>query len=279
MNYYLVLLVFISVLSVAVFGIKYFVSKMKERRIRRILSEPFKEEHRRYLKKIPYYSYLSKEDREKIERFIKIFINTKEFIGVNLKVTDEMKVVIAFYACLLLLHIAEKECYENLKTVIIYPDTVAVERIREQEGIYSKERFLIEGEAANGTVVLVWNDVKKEAYHLRNDNVVIHEFAHEIDFMDGALEGIPPIGFSKYGEWAATVFKDYKKLRKAVLRGGNLGKYELLGDYAATDEAEFFAVLTERFFESPHALKKEFPELYEKMKEFYKIDPSKLVKG
>jgi Mlc titration factor MtfA (ptsG expression regulator) len=276
MNYYLALLGILSLIFVTVVTVQYLMKKGEEKRIHKLLSRPFEERYRSYLRKIPHYANLSEKDKTQIERSITIFMHTKEFIGVGLEVTDEMKVIIAFYACLLLLHITTENCYDNLKTIILYPTAVAVEKIRAANGIYAREQFLLDGEAANGTVVLIWHDAKREAYHLRQSNVILHEFAHEIDFMDGEIDGIPPIERSKYHEWTRVLFDDYRKLHEVALKNREWGKYKLLGSYAATNEAEFFAVVTERFFESPHALKKHFPELYKELKEFYKIEPDRL---
>jgi len=259
-------------------GLYFFLKLRKEEQIHKILQQPFPQEYREYLRRIELYRNLPKEDKEKIERSILLFIHTKEFLGVQIEVSEEMKVLIAFHACLLLLHSKIRGCYDNLKTIIIYPSAVAIENIRANGGIYAKEKFLIDGQSAGDTVVLIWHDAKREAYHPRHDNVIIHEFAHEIDFMDGMADGVPPIENSKYHEWAETVFKDYKKLAKVFEKNRDIGKYKLLGEYAATNEAEFFAVVSERFFESPNALKKKFPELYKELKEVYGIDPARLVK-
>jgi len=256
----------------------FFLQIRKEEQLKRILQKPFDRKYRSYLNNTRHYKNLEPQDKIKIEHSILIFIHTKEFIGVGIEVSDEMRVIIAFYACLLLLHKTTTNCYDNLKTIIIYPSAVAFENVQSSGGIYTKEKFLIDGQAANDTVIIIWHDAKKEAYHLRHDNVIVHEFAHEIDFMDGEVDGIPPIERSKYDEWTRVLFGDYKKLSNIVLKNREWGKYKLLGAYAATNEAEFFAVVTERFFESPQSLKKHFPELYNELKEFYKIDTVVLVK-
>ena len=276
-SYYLALLLVFGGLGLSVFAIWMFLKIREEERIKKVLSEPFKEEYRKYLQSTAHYNKLQKEDKEKIEHSILLFTNTKEFIGVGVEVTAEMKVIIAFYACLLLLHKTTTNCYENLKTIIIYPSAVAFENINAANGIYTKEKFLIDGQSANDTVIIVWHDAKKEAYHLRHDNVIVHEFAHEIDFMDGEIDGVPPIEKSKYNEWTNVLFHDYQKLSNVVAKNRDWGKYKLLGSYAATNEAEFFAVVSERFFEAPQSLKKHFPELYKELKEFYNIDTAKLL--
>ena len=276
-SYYLALLLVFGGLGFAIFALWMFFKIREEERIKKVLSEPLKEEYRKYLQNTAHYSKLPKEDREKIERSILLFTNTKEFIGVGIEVTAEMKVIIAFYACLLLLHKTTSNCYDNLKTIIIYPSAVAFENINAANGIYTKEKFLIDGQSANDTVIIIWHDAKKEAYHLRHDNVIVHEFAHEIDFMDGEIDGVPPIEKSKYNEWTNVLFHDYQKLSNVVAKNRDWGKYKLLGSYAATNEAEFFAVVSERFFEAPESLKKHFPELYIELKEFYNIDTANLL--
>ena len=277
MSYYVALVLVFGGLGFTVISLVMFFKIKEEKRLEKILALPFNEAYRKYLQTTPHYNQLTQEDKAKIEHSITLFSNTKEFIGAGIDVTAEMKVIIAFYACLLLLHKTTTNCYDNLKTIIIYPNAVALDNVQASNGIYTKEKFLIDGQSANDTVIIVWNDAKKEAYHLRHDNVIVHEFAHEIDFMDGEIDGVPPIENSKYDEWSRVLFGDYKKLSDVVLKKREWGKYKLLGSYAATNEAEFFAVVTERFFESPQSLKKHFPELYKELKDFYKIETVELV--
>jgi Mlc titration factor MtfA (ptsG expression regulator) len=250
-----------------------FKRKKRKRLLREISQTPFPENYKKILQKIPHYNKLTEADREKIERSILLFIRTKTFIGNKLEITDEIRVTIAFYACLLLLHVNIGNCYDNLKTIIVYPFAMVTEQVRLNGGIYSKEEMILSGQSANDTVVISWHDAKKEAYHLRHENVVIHEFAHEIDFMNGEVDGTPPLELSRYHEWSQVVYPEFKRLSEVALKERDWGKYKLLGSYASTNEAEFFAVITERFFESPHSLKHHFPDLYQELKAFYKIDP------
>lgn len=275
--YYLRLLAFVLVLTAFYLLVQVFGWYKKRKLLETIAQMPFDPKYRKILEKTPHYRYLSKEDKEKIERSILRFIHTKKFVGVKMDVTDEMKVIIAFYACLLLLHIDTDNCYDNLKTIILYPSPVVLDNVRNNGGIYTKEDFLIDGQSANDTVVLVWHDARYEAYHLRHDNVIVHEFAHEIDYMDGEVDGVPPLERSKYDSWTKVLLEDFKKLNNVALKNREWGKYKLLGSYAATNEAEFFAVVTERFFESPHSLKHHFPELYKELKDFYNIDPAAML--
>ncbi len=278
MNYELTLVFLFCGLGLTVLGVYFFLKLSKEEQMQKLQNLPFKEEFRKILLQTPHYKNLSLEDKEKLERSIIRFAYTKEFIGAGIDVTHEMKVIISFYACLLLLHIKTKSCYENLKTVIIYPTSVMTQKESYVGGIYSKEQLLISGQSSNDTVVLIWDDVKREAYHPRHDNVIVHEFAHEIDFMDGEIDGVPPIEKSKYNEWVNVIYKDFHELSEIVSKNRDWGRYKLIGSYAGTNEAEFFAVISERFFESPKSLKEKFPELYSELLSFYKIDTIELMK-
>ena len=277
MNYYIALLSIVASIGFTGLFLWFLRDRLQEKRKERFLHQELDSRYRIYLDKIPYYNHLSKKDKKEIEHSINLFIHTKEFIGVGITVESEMQTVIAFYACLLLLHIRTRNCYDNLTTILIYPSAVAIENIVQSGGIYSKEQFIIDGQAADNVVVLIWHDAKKEAYHLRHNNVIIHEFAHEIDFMDGVADGVPPLEKSKYDSWTRTLFKDYQQLKRIVTKNRAWDKYKLLGSYAATNEAEFFAVVTERFFESPKSLQKHFPELYNQLRDFYNIDTVKLL--
>jgi len=277
MNYYTALLLLFGTIAVSSAALYLFFKQREANRIEKLLQTPFSETYKKQLHHTPHYDKLSQEDKEKIQHSIILFINTKEFIGIDFEVTDEMKVIIAFYACLLLLHIETENCYDNLKTILIYPSAVMIDNLHTSNGIFTKEKFLIDGQSSNDTVVIIWHDAKKEAYHLSHDNVIAHEFAHEIDFMDGEIDGVPPMTKSKYNEWTKVLFSDFNKLNSVASKNRDWGKYKLLGSYAATNEAEFFAVTTERFFESPQSLKKHFPELYEELKGFYKIDMASIL--
>lgn len=274
--YYLNLLIFVTLLGVAIAGYWTLKWYQQKKQVERIAAMPFTEEQRKVLSRIKHYHYLTLKEREKIERSILRFIYTKSFIGGgNIDVTEEMKLVIAFYACLLLLHIDTSNCYDNLKTIIIYHQPVMMDRVQNNGGIFSKEQFLIDGQSSNDTVVIIWHDAKREAYHPRKENVIVHEFAHEIDFMDGEIDGVPPLERSKYHEWTNVLYREFEKLSQVALKNRDWGDYGFIGEYAATNEAEFFAVISERFFESPKSLKRKFPDLYNELKSFYKIDPEK----
>ncbi|WP_324791815.1 M90 family metallopeptidase [Sulfuricurvum sp.] len=276
MDYHLALILIFTILGTLFFAFMFFNEFRKGKALEKIKKLPFKEEYEIFLDKTPHYRKLSSEERYKIQRSILYFIHTKEFIGIGLHVSDEMKIIIAFYACLLLIGKNTSYCYDKLKTIIIYPHAVMIKQVHSYGGIYSKEQFMIEGQSADETVVITWHEAKNESYHMRHNNVIIHEFAHEIDFMDGVIDGVPPLEHSKYDGWVKTLYKEFDQLNTIAHKNRDWGKYKLLDTYAASNEAEFFAVVTERFFESPTALKHHFPDLYEEYKDFYQIDTAKL---
>jgi len=256
-------------LGIILFGAYFLYTFYKKSKLQKLLNKPIPLEYVQILKKIPLYQRFKSAQREKIHRSILLFIHSKEFVGVDIEMTDEIKVVIAFHACFLLLHVSFKSCYENLVTILVYSHTVVAKQVSVQDGIFTKGDFLLEGQSAGDTVVIAWNDAKKDAYHLHNNNVLLHEFAHEIDFLDGRADGTPPLSASKYHEWASVLSHEFNKLSSVALKNRDWGKYKLIGSYAATNEAEFFAVLTERYFQKPEALKKHFPELFKELENFY----------
>lgn len=276
MNYNEALLIFFSGLSIAFFAFLFLSELYKKSIYEKIKKLPFTDEYKSIVLKTPHYFKLSVDDQNKLQRSILYFIHSKEFIGIDLEVTDEMKILIAFYACLLLVHKNRQNCYDELKTIIIYPHSVIIKQVQSYGGVYSKEQFVIQGQSANHTVVITWHEAKKESYHMRHNNLIIHEFAHEIDFMDGQIDGVPPIENSKYDEWTKILHREFNALNTIANKNRNWGKYKLFGAYAASNEAEFFAVITERFFETPASLKLHFPELYDEFKDFYQIDTAQL---
>ncbi len=269
-DYFLALLIVMITIGVSFIFIYFFYSWYKNRRLQKILKKPFTQDYINILLQLPLYQNLNADDKNKIKKSILIFINTKEFVGVSLDVTDEMKIVIAFHACLLILHSNISQCYENLSTIVIYPNVVIANQVSNNGGVYTKGEFLLEGQSSSDTVVLAWHDAKKDAYHLQHNNVIIHEFAHELDFLDGIADGTPPLPYSKYHEWAQVLSHDFNNLVNVRLKNRDWGKYKMIGEYASTNEAEFFAVVSERYFEEPEKLKKHFPELYGELEMFYR---------
>ena len=277
--YYQNLIIFIAVTALILVLYWSFRKLYKIWELHKLNSQPFPKRYEDILNAIPYYQKLNTQDRAKIKKSILLFIESKEFTGIRLTIGDEIKVTVAFYACILLLRITSDNCYDNLSTIIVYPNSVLHEATRVNAGIVTKEQIILAGQSANDTVVISWSEAEKEAYHASKENVILHEFTHEIDFLDGEIDGIPPLSGAKYAQWSKILYQEYNRLKVKAIANRYWGKYKILGDYAATNEAEFFAVATERFFGTPNALKHHFPDLYKELKNFYKIDPAKEFAG
>lgn len=205
--------------------------------------------------------------RDELEGLIHIFIHEKSFeaCGGVEEVTDHMQRVIAAQACLLLLN-RKHDFYRKLKSILVYPSAY---RVRDEHG----EESVRLGESwTSGSVILAWKSVISGG---RNDqdghDVSIHEFAHQLDQVDGAGDGVPElIGKGAYREWAVVFSQAFERFEKKLEKG----KRTVIDSYGGTNSAEFFAVATETFYEKPDRLKKEYPKVYEQLCRYYMVDPT-----
>jgi Mlc titration factor MtfA (ptsG expression regulator) len=223
---------------------------------------------------VPYYRYLDENDRIELRQHILVFLDEKRFEGCGgLTITDEIRVSIAAQACLLLLH-RKTDYYPTMNTILVYPEAYVVRVKRQGPGGMIEERDEVRlGESWHrGEVVLSWDDVKKGAYTVNDGlNVVLHEFAHQLDALDGVTDGAPVLPKrAMYADWSRVFSGEYEQLAQDLMRN----QPTLLREYATTNPAEFFAVTTEVFFEKPLALRRKHPELYEQMSAFYQQDPA-----
>lgn len=245
------------------------------RRLQHLKATPFPEKFRKIIDNEPLYTRLSLGEQQQLHFLILRFLDEKQIVGSQgMVIDDEVRVLIAFFACMLLLHIKRHDLFGNLQTVVVYPYEFIMHEVQSYGGVYTKERYILEGQSANDTVVLSWHSVKQELRHPHASNVIIHEFAHEIDFMDGEIDGVPPMSEANFVEWSKVLYPTFERLNRRYQKGRFLGRYKFLGAYAASNEAEFFAVATERFFMAPEALQKKFPHLYTVLKRFYRFDPA-----
>ena len=257
---------------------------LKNRRRDRIRRRPFPPEWRNLLARgYPLHSRLPPADRRELEGHILVFLEEKRFEGCGgQEITDEVRLLIAAQACLLLLH-RETDYYPGLKTVLVYPSTyVARTYWREEQEITDRESRARLGESWQaGAVVLAWGAALAGATDPADGhNVVLHEFAHQLDQENGMADGFPPLGGSgllerrgRYTAWARILGNEFRQLNSALEH--NLET--VLNDYGAKNPAEFFAVATECFFEKPGPMNKRHPELYAELKKFYRQDPLRYV--
>jgi Mlc titration factor MtfA (ptsG expression regulator) len=230
-------------------------------------------------KNLPMFKRLTEADRRELQGHVQVFLAEKYFEGCGgLSLTDEIKVTIAAQACLLLLH-RDTDYYPRLITILVYPSAYfasAIEPIGGGVVLHGEEVRL--GEAwKSGVVVLSWDDVQSSARDIHDGhNLVLHEFAHQLDMEDGAADGTPLLDRSSHHmTWARVLGREYDRLR----RDSVLGRSTVLDKYGATDPAEFFAVATECFFENPAPMRRKHPELYAELKSFYRQDPLEFGKN
>lgn len=251
------------------------VHLLKERRRRRWSSQPFPSEWSALIERnVPYLRYLSSDERAELQGNIQIFLHEKRFEGCEgLVITDEIKVTIAAQACVLLLH-RETDYFPLMKTILVYPHPYIAPTTRRMSGGLVEEGVQTRlGESwQRGPIVLAWDNVMKSSLDPNDGhNVVFHEFAHELDSEFGAMDGAPRLPRNTmYTAWARVLSLEYRQLLEAL----ETGHRHLIDAYGATNPAEFFAVVTELFFERPVALKKRHPELYEQFRLFYQQDPA-----
>jgi MtfA peptidase len=247
----------------------------------KILAAPFPIEWEGIIQKnVPYYRYLTHEEKKGLQDLVQIFIAEKHWLGCNgLELTDEIRVIIAAHACLMILALPS-DCYSRVESIYVYPTTVfSPER---KTGFFEMSTTPVDGPQPilgeahyRGPVILVWDSVKRETRHPEHGhNVVYHEFAHKLDMLDGKADGTPPLTTrEEYQRWIEVCSSVYLKLSRRLEHDQPV----FMDSYAATNEAEFFAVATETFFCQPEQLKNHHPKLYQVLKEFYRQDPAQKV--
>ena len=248
---------------------------LKERKRNRWRNQPFPSDWLTLIEQnIPYYRYLTSEERTELQGHIQVFLREKRFEGCEgLEITDEIRVTVAAQACILLLH-RKADYFPLMKTILVYPHSYIASTAKRISGGLVEEGVQARlGESwRRGPIVLAWDDVLKSSLDPDDGhNVVFHEFAHQLDSEDGKMDGAPQLPKSTmYTAWARVLSFEYIQLLKAL----ETGHRHLINAYAATNPAEFFAVVTELFFEKPVTLKKRHPELYEQFRIFYQQDPA-----
>jgi Mlc titration factor MtfA (ptsG expression regulator) len=246
----------------------------KTRRRAALRAEPFPDAWRAFVaENVPYVATLSDDDRRELEGHVQVFLAEKKFEGCGgLELDDEIRVTIAAQACLLLLH-RETDYFPDLVVVLVYPHAYkAAARARAGVGgVLAKEDARL-GESRDGVVVLAWDAVQRGAADVNDGhNVTLHEFAHQLDSEDGSADGAPTLPKrAMYTAWAKVLGEEFARLVEDVERH----RANDIRAYGATNPAEFFAVVTEAFFEKPWQLKARHPALYEQLSLFYKQDPA-----
>ena len=250
-------------------------SLLKQHRRKRLRRRPFPKEWLAFIQRhVVFFRRLSASDRAELLGHVQIFLAEKRFEGCGgFTITDEVRVTVAAQACLLLLH-RKTDYFPELLTILVYPLTYMVEEKRQvgehfwEEGTVSR---LGETGRRMGSLVLSWDAVKYGAADPSDGkNVVLHEFAHQLDFENHAADGMPGLATREQQlTWAAVMRSEFASLRAA----DESGVPTLLDTYGAKDPAEFFAVSVEAFFELPRALRARYPKLYEQLRNYFQQDP------
>lgn len=219
------------------------------------------------------YRRMSPDLQAQLRRLVAQFLYQKKFVGcVGLEVDEEMAVTIAGQASLLLLNRASK-VYPALHTILVYPGAFVARRNEVGPGgVVTAGRQSMLGESwDDGRVILSWDDVRRGAADWTDGrNIVLHEFAHQLDSESGRANGAPYLGHhASYREWSEVLAQGFHTLRwEAMYRQPGV-----MDHYGATSPAEFFAVATETFFEKPHQMAERHPQLYGEFAKYYRVDP------
>lgn len=251
------------------------ISWWKRRRRRRLLREPFPEEWRDILRRnVVHYARLSTDKQRLLEQRVQVFVAEKNWEGCNgIEVTDEMRVTIAAQACLLVLGF-EAEYYDHVLSILIYPTGYVAPDVHiTRAGVVVENRQPRLGEAwYRGPVIISWEDAlaggrQEDPGH----NLVLHEFAHQLDMRSGReLDGTPPLPSRELAvRWADVMEREFQQL----IRDCRSHRRPLLDCYGTTNRAEFFAVATEAFFERPAAMASRHRELFDLLAAYYRQDP------
>ncbi len=251
---------------------------LRRRRRKKLLAQPFPNEWVDHLAAhVPHFASLDDVERKRLFDDVRVFIAERHWEGCgSLSLNAEIQVAIAGQACLLTLGFVEgPDLFRRATTILVYPtgyrapDETA---LGGQMTLHGETDRL--GEAWHrGPVVLSWEDARAGGtYAGDGHNLVFHEFAHVLDMLGGdSADGVPPLADRKMAaEWRRVMNRELDRLHSAARHG----RRTLLDKYGAQSEAEFFAVATECFFDAPKATRREYPELYELLKQVYRQDPA-----
>ena len=236
--------------------------------------------HELILRRVPCAKLLTEEELSKLEALVRIFNSEKSFeAAAGLTLTEEMRIVIAARACLLVVHRVELDdpLYPALQAVVVYPSSYRV-RGQRRDGYVTIEGDEVRlGESwSRGLVVLSWDAVMSGSANLTDGHdVVLHEFAHQLDAEDGAMDGTPELdNLERYSVWSKVAGAEYAALVDDLKRD----RKTTIDAYGATNAPEFFAVIVEQFFEKPLALERRHPNLYAELSRFFRFDPAKRLR-
>ena len=214
---------------------------------------------------------LDDNDKERLRKLCVLLLHEKQFSAVGeFALNDEMKLGIAIQACILVLNL-DLDFYRNWVEIIVYPDQfVPRHEFRNEHGIVETDQRAFAGQAwFRGPVILSWANVES-AWTGGEGNVVIHEFAHKLDMLNGSANGFPRLhGNMKRQQWSHVFMDAYSDFCRDV----RAGEPTEITAYASESPAEFFAVVSESFFQLPDVLGRIYPSVYEQLAMYYRQNP------
>ena len=229
---------------------------------------------RRVTAKLPFLRGLDAAQGRRLQELVLLFLAEKQFVGVRGQTLDDaIRLSIAVQACLPIFELG-LDWYEGWSGIVIYPGDFRVERSEMDEGgvVHEWEDELAGESWPGGPVILSWD----AAQHDERANVVIHEFAHKLDMKSGEADGVPPLPAEMDRKaWREALERAYGGFCDALERGRDTW----LDPYAAEHPSEFFAVLSEAFFEAPNETRRRYPEMYDQLRRFYRQDPATRLKA
>ena len=266
---YLLVLTIVAI----VLALLYWLRKRQQHTQRKMLySQPLSNNWTNLLRKyVPLACKVPEHLQAIYHGHINYFLATKTFVGRGgFSVDEKTRITIAGNACLLVLT-RTRVIFPGFKTIIVYPETYQAPGSSNRDGLVGQNIEHRAGESwFRGPVVLAWSNVETGS-NISNDghNVVIHEFAHKLDEENQLMNGLPILkDKSHYAAWAQVLGNEYQRFLERVDAGSN----SVIDSYGAVSAVEFFAVITESFFEKPQLMKMRLPELYAQLSRYYGID-------
>ena len=222
---------------------------------------------------LPLLDGLDDAESERLRELCALFLDEKEFVGARgLELDEPSRLLVAAQACLPILNL-DLSYYDGWHEVIVYPDSFLVRHpVHDDIGLVSQSERILSGEAwEQGPVILAWSDIQHDLeQHEPGSNVIIHEFAHKLDMLNGRANGMPPLHRDMRPQaWTSALSTAYQALQDQLEHH----QRARINPYGATSPAEFFAVLSEYFFTAPELLVDECPDVYQQLTQFYRQDP------
>lgn len=258
--------------TMLIIGAMVYAPIRRRRQRRALAAQPFPRHWRVLLReRWLLYRYLPVDVRFALQRQVQVMMANTEFYGCNgLEVTETMRLLTLAQAALLYRNISQDKL-AAFPTVLLYPNAFVREgNVTDDLGLVSRQRHILLGESwQQGRVILSWSDIEKDLHRLDGHNLVIHEYAHQIDGYDGSMNGSPLLpNETQYQRWTRVMQAAFNDLGQQVQRAE-----PEIDPYATTNPAEFFSVVSEYFFTRPDILQRLYPEVYTLLAGFYRQQP------